>query len=136
MRDLDFSILKGETLVSIDGEVGERNSLFTCKSGKRYRLFHTQDCCEDVWIEDICGDVNHLLDSPILLAEAVSSATGEIKDEILDKLHGLKCTKHYESVTWTFYKISTIKGSVTIRWCGESNGYYSEEVTFKRVDNE
>ena len=85
------------------------------------KFYHAQDCCETVEIEDICGDIDDLIDSPITEISSVSSSE---TPKAITKETGA------ESETWTFYKISTIKGSVTIRWYGSSNGYYSEEVDF------
>lgn len=95
--------------------------IFLSKDGSGVKFYHDQDCCETVYIEDVCGDLNDLcdpnLDIPIIVAEEVVS----------DRRDGLNLDGD-ESFTWTFYKFATIKGSVTVRWYGSSNGYYSEGV--------
>lgn len=75
---------------------------------------------------DVAGDVEDLIGNPLLLAEEVTHI-----NETPEEAEGI--AEPYESFTWTFYKLSTIKGSVTIRWLGESNGYYGEEVDFHEV---
>ena len=112
-----FATLAGETIVSIDGmEKGSTEVRIVTKSARTFTLHHEQDCCEDVRLEDVAGEVDDLIGSPITMAEVVSEK-GEPKD------------KYDDSQTWTFYKLATVKGYVTLRWLGESNGYYSENVT-------
>ena len=98
--------------------------IFTTSEGRRFEMSHSQDCCERVSIEDVCGDVNDLLNSPILLAEKETSDEDpvDVNKEYHDDLY-----------CWTFYKLSTFKGDVTIRWYGESNGYYSVGVDFRET---
>jgi hypothetical protein len=114
-----FSELVGKTLTYVD-KVGDEKLVFTTNEGEVYTLYHERECCEDVWIEDICGDLDDLLDAPIRVAEKTSNHDGEpLYSE--------------DSFTWTFYKLDTAKGGVTIRWYGQSNGYYSESVTFEKA---
>ena len=119
-----FSDLLGKTLVNI-ANIENETLIFTVADGGAYKLFHEQDCCENVTIDDICGDLAHLIGMPILIAEEVTSDTNPA-DAKID-------TKWQESFTWTFYKLATNRGAVTIRWYGESNGYYSESVDFERI---
>ena len=123
MKFVDVSILKGKILKDIKIK-GTESILFIDEDDIEYEMFHDYDCCENVYIEDICGDINNLIGSKIIMAE-------EIINRDLSPLN-----KYDESYTWTFYKFATVKGYVTIRWYGESNGYYSEEVDFAIKDKE
>lgn len=125
MIDSGISILTGKTLTQIEGAEGKIELRFHTSDGGEYLMYHAQDCCEDVRIQDICGDLKDLLGSPILSAEASSS---------YDRPSDLPAPEwEQESETWTFYKLATIKGSVTVRWWGTSNGYYSEGVSFVEI---
>lgn len=94
--------------------------VFETTDGLRYVMSHTQDCCEQVYIEDIVGDLDDLVGVPILMAEERSNYDDPPTDDVDED----------DSYTWTFYEFATVKGSVTIRWFGTSNGYYSEVVDF------
>lgn len=111
--------LKGKTIVKIESNTKSDNEdylLFFTSNGERYLMYHEQDCCESVYIEDICGDLDDLLNVEIVEAEEVSNNTETKGGDF--------------SQTWTFYKLRSKNGVVTIRWYGESNGYYSEDVNF------
>ena len=116
-----IEIIKGMTMTAVR-QVENDQIIFETIEGQTFRLYHSQDCCESVYIEDVVGDLDDLIGSPILMAEQVTSDTNP---EDIEKTY-------QDSFTWTFYKLATIKGSVTIRWYGESNGYYSESVDFIR----
>lgn len=112
------NIFKNKKIVSIEGlEIDSNEILFEFENGENIIMYHSQDCCETVSIEDINGDKN--------LEEAIFY-------EILEKECDKEALSDYdESFTWTFYTIRTSKGYLDIRWYGTSNGYYSESVEFK-----
>lgn len=132
----DISELIGKTLISVENK-GNYEIIFKTSDGEEYKLYHCQDCCESVMVEDIVGDLLDLVGSPILKAEEVSNddfekafnASFTKTDEGYSKTNK-EGNYEPESCTWTFYKLATIKGYVDIRWFGESNGYYSESVDF------
>lgn len=116
--------LIGKTLTKVEVLTDDDEIVFITNEGKRYKLYHKQECCESVTIEDIVGDLSDLVGEPILVADEVINQTN-LDDETKDK----------DWFTWTFYKFATRKGYVDIRWYGESNGYYSESVDFVELAN-
>ena len=122
---MDIKELIGKTIVSIVGmEEGSEEITFTTLDGKQYKMYHEQDCCENVTIDDVCGDVMDLIGSPLLLAEERTSE---------ENLSDFKNIEWQDSFTWTFYHFATINGYLDLRWYGESNGYYSESVDFEEI---
>ena len=109
----------GKRIINIKKDV--REIVFEDSENNQYRFFYDGEgqygCDVDVYIKDICGDLEDLKDV-ILVAEEVSS--GRIKN-------------YDRTETWTFYIFRTIKGTVTISWEGGSNGYYSESVDFEVI---
>lgn len=112
--------LQGKTLKSVivhkDGS--NHHIIFETMCGRIFKMYHEKDCCELVYIEDIVGDLDDLLGMPLLVAE---ETTNSYRTDYDSNPCG-------DSVTWTFYKFRTNRGTVTVRWYGASNGYYSEAV--------
>ena|SRR5690606_28649589 len=136
---MNISELKGKVINEIINKDDEL--IFICQDESKYKLYHSQDCCECVTIDNINGDLNDLIGSEILVSEEVKNEdfinnyenkfTEKISEwTIKDKDGNYKP----DSYTWTFYKLATVKGYVDIRWFGESNGYYSEGVDFIKAD--
>lgn len=118
-----FEDLLGKTLSNIENK-GDEELIFTLDNGEKYMLYHSQDCCEGVQIEEIIGDLKDLMGTPITLAEEIIHESGVNPD-------GVKIPEFQDCFTWTFYKLATSNGYATIRWYGESNGYYSESVDWR-----
>lgn len=105
---------QGKTFIKVDVDKENDCIYFFIDEVVGYKMYHEQYCCEGVYIKDISGDLEDLVGSEIIMAEFETNS----KD---DNTHG--------SHTWTFYRLATAKGYVTISFYGSSNGYYSEGVS-------
>lgn len=121
-----IAVLKGKTLVEVDRSLYDTNDalFFKTADGEFYIMTHDQECCENVSIDDICGDFADLLNEEILTAEELNN------DYPVDE----ECVEN--TYTWTFYHLATFHGDVTIRWFGTSNGYYSESAELYKISEE
>jgi len=115
MEKVKFSSLKGKVLGKIkfsDLDYSGRPTLveFETDRGFLYQMFHDQECCEEVYLEDINGDVEDILYTPILQAE--ESSGGESVEDSYGNIG-----------EWTFYRLATVKGYLVLRWFGFSETY-------------
>lgn len=111
-ESIPFNTLKGKIITKIVNR-DDRVEFYT--NDGRFTLISFESWCGNdvrVWLENKSDDFSGVLNSPVLLAEETS-----------DSANGY---------SYTFYKLSTNKDSVTLRFCGESNGYYSEKMDFYR----
>lgn len=124
-----FDMLIGKTITKIESvydcysdnrkngvERDAKSIIFTMDDGTVLEMSHSQIGCEDVSVEDIIGDIQCLIGSPLTQAETVYQEEWE----------------NYSA--WTFCKFATVKGYVTIRWYGECEGYYSVDVSYRYYD--
>lgn len=115
---MEYDEVKGKIVISVEGaEVNSEELVLKFSDGSTAKFFHEQSCCEQVQIEDVVGDFSDFIGQPVTRIEERIS---EEEDE-----------KWGEHITWTFYEFVCPKGSVTVRWFGTSNGYYSEHVDFE-----
>ena len=128
-----FNEMIGQTIISVSSD--NDTLMFKTNQGRTFTFYHSQDCCESVFIEYINGDLNDLIGSPLLVAEEVSNEEDTNEEDTNEEDTNEEDTTlpdiTAESYTWTFYKFATVNGWVDVRWLGTSNGYYSESVSFK-----
>jgi hypothetical protein len=127
-------ILLGRTITKITPEkiIPQETEQLTFETADGFivNFYHEQDCCESVSIESVDGDLTDLIGTPLLMSEEISNV-----EDMQNPQHNFG--EWDDSHTWTFYKFATIKGYVTVRWLGESNGYYSESVDLEMsIDKE
>ena len=128
-----FEYLKGKTIVEVlydnkpvdledqKDEVDVDTVRFVLDTGESLVLYHERECCESVWLSDVTGDWRYILNETILFAELTTSSRlteGADPEEAWPD--------EYEN--WSFYKLATNRGFITLAWKGVSNGYYSTSV--------
>ena len=115
--ELINQVFSGRTITRVAGlELGETELFIYFNEDEYIKMYHSQDCCENVDLDDICGNTDLEGATFYELVEKKSNVEMEAKSEYDD------------SWTWTFYTIKTSKGYLDLRWYGSSNGYYSEGV--------
>lgn len=121
-----LDLLIGRTIDKISGAYQDSESVYFHCGDDAFRAYHMQDCCEQVSVYKVLGDLADLIDSPVI-------STKEYAQVENPEFIPADFKHHDESWTWTLHRIETARGTVEIWWLGFSNGYYSESVYFQRT---
>lgn len=121
-EEKNISILVGKTIKEI--KASNDHVSIICEDGSAYEMYHMQDCCETVCINDIKGNLSNLVGQIITNAE--EETFNYWPSDVPEP-------EYYDSYTWTVYTLKSKDEKVVIRWLGESNGYYSESVYFEET---
>lgn len=113
---IEIEKLVGEVLTHVDTD-GADEIMLTTASGRRIKIYHSQDCCESVQIVGTDGEWSELI-GKVIIEAAEDVNNGDNSDG-----------------TWTNTDLKfRVDGATVIsRWHGESNGYYSESVDIEDV---
>lgn len=120
MSEVEIEDLQGKTIREIKISDDKTEMAIVCDDAS-YKLSHYQDCCEKVYLEDVCGEFDDLIGETVIDS---FKNTGEMVDDSALFWSGV--------MNYTFYTISSAKGCITLRWCSSSNGYYSHAIDIEK----
>lgn len=128
MSNLNIDLLNkhffGKVITNVNGLEQESEVVELCfDNNESITMYHEQDCCEHVNVDDVAGpvDLTGAIFYELIEKDSSNANKKEDNDDDWDD----------DSFTWTFYTIRTSKGYTDIKWYGASNGYYSESVDLK-----
>ena len=117
-----IEVLKNQILTGFEQESEDRLIIKTRDpAGVKhvYKFYHEQDCCESVGITSIEGP-----DADAVVGKTLEDVAEDITN----------ADSRCDSSTTTTHTFAFSNGlTITVTWLGESNGYYSESVSFAEV---
>jgi hypothetical protein len=122
MSDANFFELNGQIVKEITGLGKDSPEVFIETNNGTYILYHEQCCCEDVRMVKVIGNVNELIGEVIFAEEDAGANDPDWYDGYYNDGH-----------TWTKYVLKTENASLEFWFLGESNGYYNENVSIKKI---
>jgi len=123
MDNVNFFELKGQIVKEITGLEKDSCEVFIRINNGTYKLYHEQNCCENVYVENVIGDEKDILNEEIIFAEEDAGANNP----------DWYTEDRFVSCTWTKYVLKTKNASLEFWFLGESNGYYSESVSVEKI---